>query len=112
MVMLSNIIHVRATGALALSETFTPAGEVELLSVRLHLSAAGGAAENYVITIDSGTATAYDVALSTSAMAALADVTWIPDTPLHIQNGDEVDFTYTNSNARTWGLEYVYRKLY
>jgi len=110
--VLSNVVHVRATGAGAISETFTPVGEVELLSVRLHLSAAGGAAENYLIYIDSGTATNYDVNLNTSAMAALADVTWIPEDPFHIQLGDAVDFTYNNGNARTWGLEYVYRKLY
>ena len=108
----NNLVHVRATAAVALDATFTPSGEVELLSVRLHLSAAGGAVENFVIAVDSGTAANYDVVLSTTAMAAVQDVTWIPDAPFHVAKGDEVDFTYTNTNLRTYGLEYIYRKLY
>ena len=108
----ANVLHVRATGAAAIAESFTPSGEVVLLGVRLHLSAAGGAAENFTVTINSGTNALYDVVLSTSAMAAAADVHFIPDGPLTIAKGDVVDFAYANSNTRTWGLEYVYQKDY
>ena len=110
MSLATNLVHVRATGAGAISESFTPAGEVLLYGAWLHLSAAGGAVEDYLIFIDSGTNALYDINLNTSAMNLLVNVAWIPDTPVAIAIGDVVDFTYTNTNARTWGLEYIYRK--
>ena len=81
------------------------------MAVRVHLSAAGGAVEDLVIALDSGTATAHDVVLSTTAMNAAADVHFQPDTPFHIAKGDVLDVKYTNTNLRTYGLDIVYRKL-
>ena len=100
----------RTTGSAAMtaanaSYTKTEIGP-ELVEVRLHLSAAAVAAENFVIYIDSINGTAYDVILFTQAMATVQDVIYRPDTPIRLlSTGDKFVFTYTNTNARTWGLE-------
>jgi len=101
---------VRDTGNGAITTSLTPDVPIVLDSVRLHLSAAGGAVENFTITIDSATDAAHDVLLFSQAMAAKQDVFWQPIEPIPIVNNDVIDFYYKNSNGRTFGLEIIYRR--
>ena len=101
----------RATGALAIASTLAPTAQIELVSIKLHLSAAGGAAENFTATVDSVTAGAYDVVLFSQDMTTVADIVWVPTGPIPIMKGDEIDFAFANSNTRTYGLEVIYRIL-
>lgn len=103
-----NKVH-RATGAAAIASTLTPTLPIELVCVKLHLDAAGGAAENFTVTINSATALAYDVNLYTQDMTIIQDICWVPDRPIPILNNDPIDFAYANSNTRTYGLEVIYR---
>lgn len=98
-----------ATGAAAIAATLTPTGPIELVCVKLHLSAAGGTAENFTVTIDSATAAAYDTILFSQDMNTVTDILWVPDQPIPILNDDELDFAYVNTNTRTYGLEVIFR---
>jgi len=103
--------HAMATGAVAIAMSITPpktSGNISLVSVRLHLSAVGGAAENFTITINSATAAAYDTIIYSQDMTAVQDLMWTPNHPIPILNGDVLDFAYANSNTRTYGLEAIY----
>jgi len=99
----------RATGAAAIAETITAAIPFFIESVRLHLSAAGGAVENFTAQIDgAAVAAVYDTVLLAQDMNAATDVLWVPEQPVYIALNDELDFAYNNANTRTWGLEVVY----
>ena len=102
-----NIERETDTGAIAYVRTSD--GGLILESVRLHLSAAGGAVENFTIYVDSGVGAAYDVVLGIAPMAAATDVHFLPDRPIPIYDNDNLEITYANSNGRTYGLEVVYR---
>jgi hypothetical protein len=104
-------IPFRATGAAAIASSLTPPGPIELVCVKLHLSAAGGAAENFTVTINSETAAAYDTLLFSQDMNTVTDILWLPDQPIPIVNNDVIDFAYANSNTRTYGLEAIYRRV-
>lgn len=80
---------------------------------RLTLSAVGGAAENYTITLDSVNGAAWDVELITpEAMVAqqYVDTVWALDERRYFNGGDVILFEYANTNGRTWGLEFIIRR--
>lgn len=103
--------HLMATGAVAIASSLTPpSGQIVYLdSVRLNLSAAGGAAENFTVTVNSATAAAYDTIIFSQDMNTVQDLFWQPDRPISILNGDVVDFAWANSNTRTYGLEVTFQ---
>jgi hypothetical protein len=101
----------KQTDDAAIDELLAPKGTVhgwQIDEFRLHLSAAGGAAENLTIKVVSASGEEYNFTLFTQAMAAVADVRWHPDQPVLIDNGDAIHVEYANTNGRTWGLEIVY----
>lgn len=103
-------IPLRATGAAVISLSLTPPTRpIDLICVKLHLNIAGGAAENFTVTINSATAPAYDVVLFSQDMTTVKDILWLPNQPIPIVNNDVVDFAYNNANLRTYGLEVIYR---
>jgi len=108
--MQTNRLFDRATGAIAIAYTLTVDGVYVIESVRLHLSAAGGAVEDFVIANNANAGAAYDTVFATYAMAALADVHYLPVRPIILADGDVLTITYNNANGRTYGLEIVYRE--
>lgn len=101
--------HVAATGQGAMSESLTiPARETDwyLTDVRVHTSSTG-ASENFVVYIDSATASAYDVVLFSQNMLTVTDVVYLPVEPVYLKTGDVLRFTYTNSGSDIWGLNYT-----
>ena len=102
----------RATSNAAIAESLTVADPSELVCVKLHLSAAGGAAENFTITNDSlAAANVYDTNFFSQDMNTVTDILWLPEQPIPIDVGDVLDFAYNNGNARTYGLEIVHRRV-
>ena len=79
-------------------------------TIKIHLSAAGGASENLVISIDSGQGAAYDIVLLTQDMNTVQDLVYQPDFVIPFKIGDEIDVTYANTNSRTIGMEICYRE--
>ena len=98
-------VATRATGSAAVATTVAPGAAFRLEEVRIHLSAAGGAG-NLTVTLDSGTAAAYDAVLLTQDMTSVTDFVWKPTRPLEFTSAsDEIDVAWANSNTRTYGLE-------
>lgn len=104
----------RTTGAAAIAIAFSGGGGVAgrpwcLEQIRVHLDIAGGAVEDLTVTIDGGVVAAvYDTLLLTQAMAAVTDIVWTPDAPIHLEGRDYIDIAYNNANTRTYGVEIVY----
>ena len=102
------MLHSFYKGTAAMSVSFEPEGEWQLEEARLHLSSAGGATENYTITLDSVKGDEYDIVLSSNAMASDADVQYKPTRADAFVSGDKLLFQYANTNTRAWGLEITY----
>lgn len=102
--------HKYETGSGAIDYSFEEDYSVYITSIRLHLSAAGGAAEDFSVSIDSALGAEYDVNHLALDMTAVQNLVWRPeDGPLYVAKGDKVSITYANSNSRTYGLEILYR---
>lgn len=100
----------KATGSAAIATTLAPGVPWQLESIRVHLSAAGGAGD-LTATIDNGTNAAYDVLLLTQDMTAVTDLVWTPTRPLEFFAGDELDIAWANAGTKTYGLEIVFKTL-
>ena len=98
----------RATGAAAIATTVAPGVPWQLESVRVHLSAAGGAGD-LTITVDHSAGANYDTLLLTQDMTAVTSLIWTPDRPIEFLAEDEVDIAWANANTRTYGLEIVFK---
>jgi len=96
----------RATGAGAMSETITVTRPTKILSIMLHLSSVGATSENFQVAVDSDSGTAYDTVLVAQDMNTVTD--YFTNTEIYLAEGDDLDFTYTNTDASTWGLTVVY----
>jgi len=96
------------TGAGAMSVTFTPGKDFTFEEVRLHLSAASATAENFVVTLVSGKGAVYNIKLYSQDMDTVQDLVYQPEKKHDFDEGDSLTFTWTNTNARTWGLEIAY----
>jgi hypothetical protein len=103
----------RATGAADIAEALAPGVDFELLEVRLHLSAAGGAAQAFTTTLDGGvTDDVYDFLIDSQDMNTVTDHSWQgANSSMIFGEDDVIDFAWTNTNTRTWGLEVFIRIL-
>ena len=96
-----------ATGAIATTLALDPERFYQLVEVRIHLSAAGGAGD-FTITVDANEGAAYDSVLATQDMTSVVSYVYQPDKPLIFDKGDELDFAWANSSNRTYGLTVIY----
>lgn len=101
----------RATGAAAIASTLEPGQSFQLEEMRLHLSAAGGAA-NLTVTLDANAGAAYDTVLFTQVMTTVTDLHWQPERPINFSTGDKLIVAWDNASARTYGLEVVWSALH
>ena len=97
----------RATGAAAIDLTIAPGGRFQIENIRVHLSAAGTAGD-LTVTVDSGTAAAYDTVLLTQDMSSITNLNYIFTHPVKLEAGDEIDIAWANGSTRTYGIEVVY----
>ena len=103
-----------STGTGAISETLQvpPQGthSIELISVRIHLSAAGTAGD-FTITQDSYLGADYDTVLFTQDMTSVTDLykTWQFKEAV-FDNNDKIVFEWANGSVRTYGMEVLYRQ--
>jgi len=83
---------------------------IEIISVRLHLSGAGGA-NNFTMTQDSALGAAYDTLCYSQDMTLVTDIYYLYSPGEAIfDNNDKIIFAWTNGNQVTWGLEILYRQ--
>ena len=105
-----SVLTHRATGAVAIATTLAPGRAFQLLEVRVHLNGAGGAG-NFTAKVDAINGAAYDLNIITQDMTAVVDLIWQPDSPLHFDSGDEIDFAWDNAGTKTYGLEVKFSPL-
>jgi hypothetical protein len=100
------------TGAIA--KEFNPGKPFEILEIRLHLSAAGGAG-NLTAILDCGqAATVYDSPVFTAVdMTSLTDYVYgaSATTPRYFDSGDHIDIAFANASNRTYGLTIVWKPI-
>ena len=109
-----SIRQLYATGAAAIDQTLQvpPQGthSIELISIRIHLSAAGGAA-NFTITQDSYLGAEYDTVLFTQDMTSVTDLYKTYQLKEAVfDNNDKLVFKWVNGSSRTYGMEVLYRQ--
>jgi hypothetical protein len=100
----------RATGGVAIASTLAPGKAWQLESIRLHLSAAGGAGD-FTATLDHGAGAAYDLVIATQDMTTTTDYVWHTERPMEFDADTELDFAYANANTRTYGLEVIWKSI-
>lgn len=109
----TTVLKTNATGAGAINTTTAVAAEFRLVQVTCHFSAAPTTSENFVIKLDSSLGAAYDTTLFTQnpSLSAATDLVFIPDDSLDFFVGDEIVVTFTNTDARTYGLTIYYETI-
>jgi len=95
--------------AAPIAEVFTPTGPCEIIEVRIHLSAAGGAG-TFTVSLDSGNGSVYDALLESTAMATVTDI-WLTNVGIILASGDALNFDWANASERIVGIEVVWRTL-
>jgi hypothetical protein len=106
--------HEKRTGAGAINVTLdTSLGlDFSIYEVRLHLSAAATAVENFQASILSSgsTASPYNAVIATQAMASVSDYRFAPQVPVHLKHNDKFKCAWANdaSSFKTWGLEIIW----
>ncbi len=102
------------SGAVDIDTSFGAAWE--LLSITVHLSAAGTTAENFTIVLDANDGVAYDTTiysldLSTDSVTDLVLTPAGDELPRYYESGDELNIDWPNTEDRTYGIRIVYRLL-
>lgn len=97
-----------ATGAAAISSTLAPGVAWQLESIRVHLSAAGGAGD-LTATINSTSGAVYDVVVLTQDMTSVTDLIWSPERPMEFLPDDELIIAWANAGTKTYGLEIIFK---
>ena len=104
------IVDVDASGSGAMSETLDYPKPFELVDVRLKVGVAPATAENFTVTIDALAGSAFDTNILTVPMAGVTSEI-ILDIGMKFKAGDKIVFAWANSDGRTWGLTYRYRRI-
>lgn len=109
----TSVLKTSATGAGAMNTTTAIAAEFRLVQVTCHFSAAPTTSENFVIKLDSSLGAAYDTPLFTTnpSLSAATDISFVPDSDLDFFLADEIVVTFTNTDARTFGLTIYYETI-
>jgi len=105
------INKVYQTGAGAIAYVFEPNTGFQLEEIVLKLSAAGGAAENFSVDEIDNNGAEYGANIVSQDMNTVTTLKFQPDRPFEYQTGDKLDFTYTNTNSRTWGLTIKFKPI-
>ena len=100
----------RTTGVLALASTLAPGRAFQITSIRVHLSAVGGAGD-FTAKVDANAGVAYDLQIIKQDMTAVTDFIFQPEIPLHFDAGDKIDFAWANAGGKTYGLEVKFQPL-
>ena len=99
-----------ATNTGAISTSLVISDACYLHSVTCKFSSAPTTSENFVVTKNSVNGAAYDVPLlsedpSSAAVTSIVQI-WA-EGEVVLQVGDSVDVTFTNTDARTYGVEII-----
>lgn len=104
------VVETSFTGTqtmLAATHKLAPGVAYKVLSIELHNNAAPTTGtQNLVITLDSGTSSAYDVVVLTIGLVANAVTDLIRDFELYCKSTDVITAAWDNTDGKTWGLTF------
>ena len=107
--------HEVHTGAAAMDVSLAPGEPFQFLGYECHQGVIATTPENLTVTKDAGAGSAYDTLLDTKAMATAANkdiVQYFSGVPIKCYHkDDEIDFAWTNTDTKTYGLTIYWRKL-
>ena len=106
--------HEVHTGAAAIAASLAPDTQYQLLGFEIHLSAAPTQSEAFTVTKDAGVNAVYDTVLYTRdlSVGSVTDVVYYFDPPIKCYHrDDEIDFAWTNTNTKTYGLTIYWKAL-
>ena len=101
------LMFSRATGAVAINETFVATAPMRLMQVIVTLSAVGAGDLTVKLISNASASTEYDATLLVQDMSAITSaLVWTPsDGPIILDVGDSVDIDWANSGTVTYGLQ-------
>lgn len=102
------------TGAAAIAASLAPGEAFHLLGFELHLNAALSTSQDFTVTKDAGAGTAYDTELYSRDLGSdsVKDLIYYFDKPIKCYHkDDEIDFAYTNTDTKTYGLTIYWGRL-
>lgn len=105
-------IFTATSGAMA--DSIAPGVPFQLLGFELVLNTAPSTSEDFTITKNAGVGEAYDVNVYTKDLSdgSVTDIVYYFDVPIKCHNKDDaIDFAYTNTDDRTYGLTVYWRLL-
>ena len=110
----SSFASVKATGATAINLTTAEpaAAKFKPLYVTVHLSSAPTTSENLVITKNAAAGADYDTVFRSVdlSLSSATDFVYEFGDDIVMLPGDQVVVTYTNTDARTYGVEIVFAR--
>ena len=102
--------YKNVAGAITIATTLAPKTAWQIESIRVHLSAAGGAGD-LTATIDHHNGSEYDVVLLTQDMTTTVDLVWSPARPMEFHKDDKLVIAWANAGGKTYGLEIVWKRI-
>jgi len=86
---------------------FTDSKPFNIVGFVLHLDAASATSENLTVNVDADMGAAWDSNLYTKDMNTIKDIVQIYDTPIVCKMNDKVDFVWSNTNNKLWGISVI-----
>ena len=105
-------VGTSTTGAIAVSATVPTGIQQRLVSVTCNYNIAPTTSQNFTVTLDANAGSTYDTLLYSvnPSLGSTTDILWTPDLPLLLETGDIVTAAYTNTDARTYGVQITLQK--
>lgn len=105
-------IFTATSGAMA--DSIAPGVPFQLLGFELALNTAPTTSEDFTVTKNAGVNAAYDTLLYSNDLSdsSVTDIVYYFESPIKCHNKDDaIDFAYTNTDDRTYGLTVYWRTL-
>ena len=100
------MFHIFQDGSANIHYEFAPGRAFQLVEVRLHLSAAGGA-NSFTTTLQSQAGPEHNIVVNTQDMTSESDELFQPTRPVPFIKNDSLLFEWTNASSLRWGLEII-----
>ena len=98
----------------AMADSIAPGVPFQLLGFELAINTAPTTSEDFIVTKNAGVDAVYDTVLYSNDLSdgSVTDIIYYFDVPIKCHNKDDaIDFAYTNTDDRTYGLTVYWRLL-
>ena len=91
--------------------TIAKGAPYEFMGFDFTLDSACGTVENFQCTINANKGSAWDNLIYTKAMNGIQYINYFFNEPKKLESGDQIDFTFANTDDNLWGLKVYTRRL-